>query len=360
MSVPTTPGFIERRSLVYWVTLVLMALGVYWQVTTETELWGGNAGGMVVATVFWAIYGVVVGWLIYKLQLFEHRPVSSTVAAVVWGIFVAGGMVALVGPDLQTMLDKLVGFETSREWGPAIRAPFVEESWKLLGVIALALIPRVRMTRVIDGVYYGMLSGLGFLVSENAFFMNEAINLEGESIGTALFQTFLSRGVFALPFSHVIYTGIAGAGIGYFMSRKGGSILGRTVVAFGFYVVAFLLHGFNNSPIFGDTNFVIKGIPALIIFLVVLSWARREYRAGLATIAEAHESITDDDLDVLATRRHRRKAAKASPDRDQARAIQHAQIDVLVTSDIYGADSAEVADAQDRLAAFGAKDTPSQ
>ena len=360
MSIPTTPGFVERRTLVFWVTIGLMVLGVYWQITTETDLWGDNPGAMVVAAVFWAVYGIAVGWLIHRLQLFERRAVSSTIAAVVWGIFVAGGIVALVGPDLQALLDKVVGIETSREWGPAIRAPFIEESWKLLGVVALALIPRVRVVRVIDGVYFGMLSGLGFLVSENAFFTNQAVNLEGASVGTAVFETFLSRGVFALPFSHVIYSGIAGAGIGYVLSRRGRSVIGRVLVAFGLYVVAFLLHGFNNSPILGDAEFslFIKGIPALAIFLVVLWWARREYRADLAELAAQSGTITDEDLDALSTRRHRRTAAKHAADHQLVREAQRAQIDLLVATDVYGPESPQVADAQRLMVSPVATDTP--
>ena len=356
MSVPTTPGFLDRRSLVTWVTMVLMALGVYWQVTSQTDLWS-NRSGLIIAAVFWLAYGIVVGWLIYRLQLFEHRPVSATIAAIAWGAFVAGGIIGLVGQDLQSLFDKVFGFEASREWGPAIRAPFIEETLKLLGVVALALIPRVNLSRVIDGLYYGMLSGLGFLVSENAFFMNEAINLEGDSIGTALSETFLVRGFIVLPFSHVVFTGIAGAGIGYFMSRRGQSVVGRTLVAFGFYVAAFLLHGFQNSPILEDNSLalVIKGIPALAVFLVVLWWARREYRADLGAIADGYEAITEDDLEALSSRRHRRKAARQADDHGRARRIQRAEIDLLVAADIYGPSSDRVADAQSQLTALGAR-----
>ena len=359
MSVPTTPGFFERRSLVTWATIVLMALGVYWEVTTETDKWTDTTG-LVASAVFWLIYGVLVGWLIYKLQLFEHRPVTATIVAVAWGAFVAGGIVSLVGQDLQSLFDKVLGFETSREWGPALRAPFIEETLKLLGVLALALIPRVNLSRIADGLYYGMLVGLGFAISENAFFTNEAINIGGDTVGTALFENLLTRGVFALPFSHIIYTGIAGAGIGYFMSRRGQSIVGRTLAAFGFFAVAFLLHGFNNSPILGDAEFAlfIKGIPSLAVFLLVLWWARREYRDDLATLAGGYEGITEDDLEALSTRRHRRKAARHAGDHRRARRIQRAQIDLLVAADIYGESSDRAADAESGLAALVGSTAP--
>jgi RsiW-degrading membrane proteinase PrsW (M82 family) len=358
MNVPTTPGFFDRHSLVTWVTIVLMVLGIYWQLSSANDLWS-DTGGAVAAAVFWLAYGVIVGWLIFKLQLFEHRPTTATIAAVAWGAFVAGGIVALVGQDLQSLLYKLLGFETNREWGPAIRAPFVEETLKLLGVVALALIPRVNVSRTIDGLYYGMLSGLGFLISENAFFTNEAINFSGDSVGTALFETFLLRGLFALPFSHVVYSGIAGAGIGYFMSRRGRGVVGRVLVAFGFYVVAFLLHGFNNSPIFGDAEFslFIKGIPALATFLVVLWWARKEYRTDLAAIADGYEVITVEDLDSLATRRLRRRAAKNAARREAARSTQRAAVNLLVTADIYGPGSAESSVAHDVLMGYLEGDT---
>ena len=350
MTVPATPGFFERRSLVTWTTIALMALGIYWQVTTDLDRWADTTG-IVIGAAFWIIYGLVVGWLIYKLQLFEHRPVTATVVAVAWGAFVAGGIVALVGQDLQSLMDKVIGFETNREWGPAFRAPFIEETFKLLGVVALALIPRVNITRVIDGLYYGMMSGLGFLISENAFFTNEAINLSNETLGAALFDTFIIRGVVALPISHVVYTGIAGAGIGYFMSRRGESVARRSLVAVGLFVVAGLLHGFLNSPLLDDVGsaLLIKGIPALAIFLVVLWWARREYRDDLAEIAAGYDLITESELEELSSRRHRRKAVRLSDDHKRARNIQRAQIDLLVSTDIYGTASTEATGAQDKL-----------
>ncbi|MDJ0498343.1 MAG: hypothetical protein QNJ89_10960 [Acidimicrobiia bacterium] len=60
------------------------------------------------------LYGALVGWLIYRLQRFEHRPVSGSVAAIVWGLFVAGGVVEAVGQDLQNVVLLLV---LVAQWG---------------------------------------------------------------------------------------------------------------------------------------------------------------------------------------------------------------------------------------------------
>lgn len=354
MSDPRTPGFVEPRSLVFWTFLALVAIGVYWRTSDMFDRWGDYPGGIIASVVVWIIYGVIVGWIIYRLQLFEHRPVTSTVAAVAWGLFVAGGVVAIVGQDLQSLTDKLLGFDTSREWGPAYRAPLLEETMKYLGVVALALIPRVRMARVLDGLYYGMLAGLGFLVSENIFFSNEEIAFEGgQNVAGHITDTMLSRGIVALPISHVVYTGIAGAGVGYLMSRRGRPLIGRLAVAFGLYATAFLLHGFQNSPILDDVggSLFIKGLPALVIFVLVLMWGRRDYRRDLAALARDLPEVGEDDLRDLSTRRHRRKAAKSSGDRKAARRTHHVQVDLLVTADIYGPDSPEASAAAERVTA---------
>jgi RsiW-degrading membrane proteinase PrsW (M82 family) len=336
------PGFFEVRSLVFWMTIALMAIGAYWRFSSMFDLWGDYRGGIVASIVVWVVYGVIVAWLIFRLQRFERRPVSATVAAVAWGLFVAGGVVALVGQDLQSLTDKLMGFETSREWGPAFRAPLVEETMKSLGVVALALIPRVRLVRVIDGVYYGMLSGLGFIVSENIFFSNEAIaGAGGEGVGTEILGVMMVRGIASLPLSHVAFSAIAGAGVGYVMSRRGRSLGGRLLVAFGFYATAFALHGFQNSPFLDDVagNLFIKGLPALAVFLIVLRWGRSEYRSDLRRLADTLGPISGEDVDALATRHRRKKAAEATDDPNAAGVVQRARIDLLVAADRYGADS---------------------
>lgn len=343
MSEPRTPGFVEPRSLVFWTFVGLVIVGIYWRITGMFDLWGSDSSGLYVSVGFWMVSGLVVAWLIYRSQLFEHRPVSATIAAVAWGLFVVGGITTLVGEDLRSLVDKLLGFEASRDWGPSIRAPFFEETLKLLGVVALALIPRVRLTRVVDGVYYGMLSGLGFLISENIFFTNQDLTTGGMSTGEAIFGEFLTRGVFALPISHIVYTGIAGAGVGYVMSRRGRPLPGRLGVAVGLYLTAFLLHGFQNSPILDEVaaGLLIKGIPALVIFILVAWWARREYRSDLSGLADGLTQLSGEDFASLSSRRRRRKAAKASEDVDKTRAFQHAQIGYLVAADTYGASSPE-------------------
>lgn len=352
MSEPRTPGFFEPRSLVFWAFVGLVALGLYWRTSNMFELWGDYPAGIAASVIVWLVYGLVVGWLIYRRQLIEYRPVSSTIAAIAWGLFVAGGVVALVGQDLQSLTDKLFGFDASREWGPALRAPVLEESMKYLGVVALALIPRVRMNRVLDGVYYGMLSGLGFLVSENIFFSNEEIAFDaGNGIASHILDVMVLRGIFALPFSHVVYTAIAGAGIGYLVSRRGRPIARRIAVAAGFYITACLLHGFQNSPILDDVggNLFIKGLPALVIFVIVVRWGRAEYRRDLAAIADELETITADEFAGLATRRRRRKAVKQADDGAMVQRVQRGQIDLLIAADIYGTESEETAEASSTL-----------
>ena len=344
MNEPRTPGFFEPRSLVFWAFLGLVAVGAYWSVTGTFDLWGDYPGGIYAATIVWLIYGAVVGWLIYRLQLFEHRPIAATLAAIAWGLFVAGGVVSLVGQDLQSLVDKVLGLDTSREWGPALRAPFLEETTKYLGVVALALIPRVRLGRVLDGIYYGMLVGLGFLINENIFFSNEEITASaGADIAGNIFDVLILRGVVSLPFSHVVYTAIAGAGVGYVMSRRGRPLLGRLAVAVGLFVSAALLHGFQNSPILEDVggNLIIKGLPALAVFVIVLIWGRREYRSDLSGLASSLPQITDDEFAQLGTRRRRRKAVKVSTDHQATRRRQEDQIGLLVAADIYGIGSPE-------------------
>jgi RsiW-degrading membrane proteinase PrsW (M82 family) len=355
------PGINEPRSLVFWTLIVLIVFGFYLEMTRTFKLFGDYTDGIATSTIVWVVYGAVIGWLIYRQQLFEHRPVSAAIAVFVWGGFVAGGVTGVATEDLQSIADKLLGFELSREWGPAFRAPFIEETMKWLGVVTLALIPRVRLARVADGLFYGMISGLGFLVFENIFFSNQAIlATSGQDIGDGILGVMLIRGIISLPLSHVVFTGIAGAGIGFFVSRSGQSMVKRIAVAIGLLATAFLLHGFQNSPLLDSISgsIFLKGLPALVIFLLVLRWARSEYRTDLRSIASELPAITNEDFDALATKRRRGKAAKALENAQQARTIQHAQIDLIVTADIYGVDAPETQKATQTLASLsGSQDS---
>lgn len=344
------PGFVEPHSLVFWLFVALVVYGLWWSVNEDVGRWGDYPAGLASSVVMWVLYGVVVGWILYQVQLFEERPVSNIAAALLWGAAVAGAGSVIGGEGMHSLIAKWFGTDFASDWGAALSAPIMEEGLKILGVVALALIPRVRLSTILDGLFYGMMIGLGFMISENITYTNVAIQGSGGDVTGSLVDVFLQRGVLAAPFGHAIYTGIAGAGIGYFVSRRGRPVLGRLLVAIALFLVAWAFHFFNNSPIFDVGGaLILKGIPALATLLLLAWWGRREERARYRALA----TEIDDDLidgpqfEQLGSRRSRRRARKqAAKAGGSKRALQHVQqrrIDLLVAADRYGSAAPEVA-----------------
>ena len=134
-------------------------------------------------------------------------------------------------------------------WGPALAAPPIEETLKILGVVLLVLIARDQFDSPLDGMVYGALVGLGFQVVEDFIYCINAIALAGGDgeIGPVL-GTFVVRALVGL-WSHATYTAIAGYGVGYVASRRatGGSGTGLLVAA-GCFVVAVLGRTSSGTP----------------------------------------------------------------------------------------------------------------
>lgn len=252
------------------------------------------------------------------------------------------------------VLTKWFGSEWAAAWGPAVQAPIIEEGLKLMGVIGLALIPRVRLRSVLDGSFYGAMVALGFLVSENLVYTNLQIATSGGDVGGTIIVVFLQRGVVGALIGHMVFTAISGAGVGYFVSRSGRSVVHRTLVAAGFFLMALLAHGLNNSPLLESLGFggmFVKAIPALTVLFLVLKWGRNEERSRMRDLAGVVDDslVSDQDMDALSSRRSRRKARKAADDSDQERAAQDARLTLLAAADAYGSASAEASEAQDVL-----------
>ncbi|GMR03117.1 MAG: hypothetical protein BMS9Abin20_1483 [Acidimicrobiia bacterium] len=350
------PSFVEPKSLVFWAFVGLVVYGIVWTVNEDLSRWGGQTAGILASTIVWLLYGLFVGWLLYHLQLFKHRPASAVVAGLLWGGFVAGAGSIIGGVGFESLILKWYGAEFASAWASAIRAPLMEEGLKILGVIALALIPRVRFSSVLDGLFYGTILGLGFTVTENIIYTNVTIALSGgvDVVGS-IAGVMITRGILGAMLGHMVLTGITGAGIGYFVSRRGKPMLNRAMPAVALFGVGAFFHFLQNSPILeslGLASMIVKGIPALITLLVLAKWGRREERKHFYAIGHSLDEglISEGELAGLATRRTRRKARKRSGDRGHMKSLQRSQLQLLNAIDAYGSGSREVAAAGELVA----------
>ena len=82
---------------------------------------------------------------------------------------------------------------------------------------------------MMDGFVYGAVCGLGFAVVEDVFYF---MGVFGGHPGGVL-QGFFLRVVSSGLYSHVLYSGLVGMGIGYFVSRRDRQPLARRVLVAG-------------------------------------------------------------------------------------------------------------------------------
>jgi len=167
--------------------------------------------------------------------------------------------------------------------------------------------------------------GLGFAVVEDVFYF---MGVFGGSPAGVL-QGFFVRVVASGLYSHILYTGLVGMGIGYFVSRRERRPLPRRVaVVAGLSAAAVLGHFLWNSPLldlFPDGPLTgaewamipvataAKGLPLLVfVGLAVALSRRREHRwLRLALATEVGSAgVSAGELAVLEEPRRRRSAIR--------------------------------------------------
>jgi RsiW-degrading membrane proteinase PrsW (M82 family) len=330
------PHLVDRQSLVFWVfvvAVVFSGLHLYHWFTANPLLVPAVAW---MALVQWGIYAAIFLVIVYRQQLFVRRPVSLTLAAMAWGGLVAMWFSVEADQVLEDIFTHAISPEWNARWGLAASGATNEEVLKALGVVVLVLLPLARVRSALDGLYYGLMVGLGFQVVEDYTFT------VGQSATTDEVLGFLYlRGFVAGLWAHAVYTGIVGFGIGYLVSRRDRPMAARVGVAVGMFAFAWTMHFFWDSPLLVDwgetsnfafyTTILLKGLPALVVLLVVLRWGRGHERTTWSEFVE-HDIdpslVSAEDRTSLLDHRGRkaaRRAARASGGRTASRVQKHLQ-----------------------------------
>jgi RsiW-degrading membrane proteinase PrsW (M82 family) len=341
-----TTSVVQPHQPAFWLLVGLMAIGTVRIGSIVAAGFREFPVGAVLAVVLLTLYAIPFLLFVYRLDLFEREPMTMVGAAFAWGGLVATSLALSGNQALFDLASKLGSPELAGRWGPALAAPPVEETLKVLGVVILVLIARDQFDTPLDGMVYGAVVGLGFQVVENFIYCMNAIELAGgDREVVPVLGIFLVRSLVGL-WSHATYTAIAGYGVGYFASRRDRSLAARTGVAALAFAVAFVAHFVWNSPLlteaFGEglgilVGLVLKGIPVLVLLIVMYRLARDQeatwFRA--ATTGEVGTDVLlEDELDELMTlsrRRDVRRMVRRIRGRSAARLVdrlQHAQLDL--------------------------------
>jgi RsiW-degrading membrane proteinase PrsW (M82 family) len=355
---PARPRWGHKKSLwqprepAFWFFALLLLAGIVASLILQAAFAQISPDGLALSWFLMLIYAVPMFLLIYFLDLYEREPLSLVFGALLWGAFTATALSIISSSGWESLAFDLLG-ESALEWGAAVIAPPVEEILKGCGVVFIALIARSEIDDLLDGFVYGAMVGLGFTVVEDVLYF---IGVFGGSIGGVL-EGFFIRVVASGLYGHVLYSGLFGMAVAYYVTRRGTRPLGRRLwVAGGLILASILGHALWNSPLlnFFPDNLdgpgaylqlmlatTLKGAPLLVFVLLMVRLAhQREHRWLRAALAGevGGPGILPEELATLedpAARRRARRELTAKAGKQAAATLKRlyrAQIDLAMIS----------------------------
>lgn len=279
-------GFWQPRQPALWLYLVLVFITGIVSLGEQRFFSNISPSGWALSWVLLLVYALPVFLVVYFLDLYEREPVSLMLAALVWGAVAATTLAAIGNAGWGLVIARVTGPEFAARWTAALTAPFVEETLKGVGVVLIYLIARSEVDDAMDGFVYGAVCGLGFAVVEDVFYFMSVFGGHPADVLRGFFVRVVASGLY----SHVLYTGLVGMGIGYVVSRRSPAPLRRRLlVCAGLCAIAVLGHLLWDSPLLdlfprepwsGAAWFgvvlatAVKGLP-LLIFVGVAVWLAR-------------------------------------------------------------------------------------
>jgi RsiW-degrading membrane proteinase PrsW (M82 family) len=320
-------SLLAPREPAFWSFLVLLLLAGLVTVLEQGILFSASPQGFLLSWALLLLYLLPMFCLIWLLDYYDREPLSLVLGALAWGAIAATSLSAVANDAWGGVVARLAGPDFAAVWSAAITAPIVEESLKAVGVILIYLIARDELNDLMDGFVYGAMVGLGFAVVEDVYYF---VAKFGGDVGGVLAGFFL-RVIAGGLYGHVLYTGLTGMGIAYFVTRRGeASLARRWLTAGGLFAVAVAAHFIWNSPLLnvlpeGDVPplallalvplaMAVKGLPFLAFLVLMLRMAHERERHWLRTGIQAElggPGLHEGELPVLLSGRARRQARQA-------------------------------------------------
>jgi protease PrsW len=333
----------QWRQPAFWLYAVIVTVTGLYTISQQQLFQELSPTGWALSWVLLLVYGLPLFLAIYLLDLYEREPMSLVIGALVWGAVAATVLAGIANEGWGAVVARLGGPVFAAEWTAALTAPFVEETLKAVGVVLIYLIARDEMDDMMDGFVYGAMVGLGFTLVEDVFYF---IAIFGGTAGGVL-AGFYVRVVSSGLYGHVLYTGLSGMGIAYFVSRRDEVSFGRRLaVAVGLLAAAVAAHFLWNSPWLnffpaqldsvGDwvgipVAAAIKGLPLLLVVVVLVRLARRRERMWLETALRSEidsPALSEAELRVLldpSLKRRSRREMRARAGDGAARLLKRLQ-----------------------------------
>lgn len=308
--------------------------------------------GGTVALVVWAAYAFPLIWLVNRFDFFEREPTTLLAMGLVWGGVIASSLAVTANQAVFSLFTSLFGEDFTQQWGPALAAPTTEELLKSIGILAVILLAMRGVRSAIDGFVVGAMVGIGFQVVENFVYTGNLLvsSVQAGSELRTVLDVFLVRGLGAGLWSHAVYSGVVGLGLGYAFTRHDRGRGQRIAVALATLGLAWVMHFVWNLPPLvtgsGPLVAVLKGLSILaVLAVIVLRAQRREshiYTEYLEALDDPHLASLEE-IQQLRTYRSREAAVAEAGQHggekvaDAVRELQRSQADLsvaLATGDV--------------------------
>jgi protease PrsW len=319
-------SLLQPREPAFWLYVVLLVSTAVVAAGRQRELLAAAPAAWALSWALLAVYLLPMAVFVYLLDLYEREPPSLVLAALAYGAVCATTLAGAANGGWAAVLARLTGPDFAARWSAALTAPWTEELIKGCGVVLIYLIASSELDDIMDGFVYGAMIGLGFAVVEDVLYFV----LPGGGAGGVL-GGFFVRVIAGGLYGHVLYSGLVGMGIAWFVTRRADSgPARRAAVAAAISALAVAAHFLWNSPwlnLFPDAGTLgprelgqvllattVKGAPFLAVLVVLLALARRReaHWLGVAVAGEVGgPGIGQRELEVLQDPRRRRRARRA-------------------------------------------------
>lgn len=227
--------------------------------------------GLLAAMIPVPLYIVLVLWI----DRYEGEPLWMLSTAFFWGALVAAFFAFLFNTIFGLTISMLAQDANAGEASAAvISAPIVEEIGKSLILFIFFFAKKDEFDGIVDGIVYASMAGLGFAMTENILYYGNA----AAQSGGILTATVIVRGFFA-PFSHPLFTSLAGIGLG--LARQSNNTAVKLVTPIVGLLMAIFMHSlWNASAVLGGGAaflliYIVVMVPAFLIVLVVIALSLR-------------------------------------------------------------------------------------
>lgn len=287
---PADPQALRKREKFALIASVVVAVG--WTLTVVyTIAWGDSSWRGLIIALPVSTYALV---MLRRSQVTRKLPLLVVALAVGWSIISFGPAVSWDAAS-QTwlgMADPNDKYSVLQNGLMALTGGLSEELAKGMGIAVLFVLFRGRINSISDGLVIGAAIGLGFNFIES-------VEYAGFHADQAASQIW-SRQIIGIPFGHVTFSALAGAGIGAACSRSGtGSrasviLLGLAAATLGHFTWNFAaslgaLDGASNEATAVNTFFLTPLIHLIYtgpFTLAVIIIAVRANRRQLSNLRE--------------------------------------------------------------------------